>query len=101
MKEILRDANERGTSACSVIQGCWVVVVGRRRVGFLMEDTHGDKACSYKDTKTRRDSKPLNYGTQPAGNPRQFPSWLCSSARLHTPQPHRRGFRKLHSVKFC
>lgn len=44
--------NERGTSACSVIQGCWV---GSRKVGAgLMEDTHGDKACSYRDTKTRR-----------------------------------------------
>lgn len=40
-----------GTSACSVIQGCWV---GKRKEGVgLMEDTHGDKACSYKDTETR------------------------------------------------
>lgn len=58
--------NERGTSACFVIQGCWVE---SRKVGAgLMEDTHGDKACSYKDTKTRRQhSEPLNCDTQPAG----------------------------------
>lgn len=43
----------RGTSAFSVIQGCWL---GRRKVGpVLMEDTHGDKACSY--------GEPPHYGT--------------------------------------
>lgn len=46
--------NEWGTSACSVIQGCWV---GKRKEGVgLMEDTHGDKAFSYKDRNKRQAS---------------------------------------------
>lgn len=44
------DSNEMGTSACSVIQG-WVE--GRKVGAGLMEDTHGDNACSYRDTETR------------------------------------------------
>lgn len=61
--------NEMDTSACSVIQGCWV---GSSSVGtVLIEDTHGDKACSYGDTKTRQ---------QPATK-----QWLTTSVFRHAP----------------
>lgn len=83
-----KEANERGTSACSVIQGCWLL---RRKEGaVLMEDRHVDKVCSYRDTKTRRQQ----------ATKLQLGNWLHAPPHW-TAQPLLWWFRTLHLIKPC